>query len=130
MQLGFDYILAVFFAGVAAVFAVTWLVSGARGGERCAGVEAGRGPELTAQRSLRSRPARPSPRGAGTKKHLSRGDRVVACWFMVTGLIHLVIEGEALGASPCLAVPQAGQSRWGPSCGWGGGAAASAACVW
>lgn len=31
---------------------------------------------------------------AGTRKHLSTADRVVAAWFTVTGLIHLVIEGE------------------------------------
>ncbi len=34
---------------------------------------------------------------AGSKKHLTTGDRIVACWFTITGMIHLVIEGEA----PC-----------------------------
>lgn len=56
MTLNFEYILGVFFAAVAAVFILTWLV-------------------------------------AGTRRHLSPGDKVVASWFMVTGLIHFVIEG-------------------------------------
>ena len=30
---------------------------------------------------------------AARHKHLSTVERVIACWFMVTGLIHFVIEG-------------------------------------
>jgi hypothetical protein len=32
---------------------------------------------------------------AGRFKQLAKGERLLACWFMVTGVIHFVIEGES-----------------------------------
>ncbi|GAB4815589.1 hypothetical protein N2152v2_002635 [Parachlorella kessleri] len=88
MTLNFEYILGVFFAAVAAVFILTWLV-------------------------------------AGTRRHLSPGDKVVASWFMVTGLIHFVIEGKeyakadsryATRDSFIISMEAVTAFVWGPAC--------------
>lgn len=31
---------------------------------------------------------------AGKNKHLSVGERLILSWFVLTGIIHLVVEGE------------------------------------
>ena len=38
-------------------------------------------------------PAAATCRAAGRHRHLTTTERVLACWFMVTGCIHFVIEG-------------------------------------
>lgn len=41
---------------------------------------------------------------AGKAKFLSTMERSMACWFLCSGLIHLIIEGRGLGLG-CLCVP-------------------------
>ncbi len=33
---------------------------------------------------------------AGTQRHLHTVDRVIFCWFAMTGVIHFVVEGESV----------------------------------
>lgn len=87
------------------------------------GAASGCNGSVDVQRSHASRLV--TPLGAGTKAHLKTSDRIVASWFAVTGLIHLVIEGEralllggqlggpAEAACPCmLRLPGAAEAGW------------------
>lgn len=79
MQVGFDYILGVFFTAVLLVFGLTWNLAG----EMPA-------PESWFTSCLRLNPC---PWAAARHPKLTNVERLLACWFMITGLIHFVIEG-------------------------------------
>lgn len=100
---------SVFTAAVLTVFALTWKFSGAcRPLLQCLFVfcaAQARSAALAlvccgaAHGAALCRPAshcshrEPPTTPAARHKHLATTERVIACWFMVTGLIHFVIEG-------------------------------------
>ena len=129
MAVGFEYILGVFVAAVAAALAATWALSGARCCCCCCCCCLRRACDLGArcQHALARAPGPLLPRAAGTYKHLTTTERVVASWLVTTGLIHFVIEGyvvarasfytDASGnylsdACESSFVPAAPQRRW------------------
>lgn len=68
--------------------------------------------------------SRPAPHAPGRMlpaarhKHLTTTERVIACWFMVTGLIHFVIEGWVVAKADFY--KDASGNYLSDTCGWPG----------
>ncbi|KAL4858676.1 3-beta-hydroxysteroid-Delta(8) [Chlorella vulgaris] len=82
LQVDFDYILGIFFLAIVVISGSTWKLSGLCAMHTTVFAAIPASPALCKIKS-----------GAGRHKHLSTAERVLACWFMVTGAIHFVIEG-------------------------------------
>lgn len=127
LTVGFDYILGVFAAAVVTVFGATWVVSGEALGAAAwlAAASAagccwrGRAGVCTHGMAVHNRAApQPPPNrhataslthpslhpSAGRRKHLGTKERMLACWFMVTGeTTELASRGSMVAAGTAAA---------------------------